>query len=193
MSSPINIPVISGGSRSALYFAYGANMNEQQISSRCGKARVVATARLPDHRLAFFGHSDRWDGGEETVLEAPGEDVHGVVYALSGTAFDRLDSWQRVRLDGTGLYFHSPAEVVGPDGALYSILLYKLATRGEAQSPSAEYLAHIVVGATARGLPPAYVEALAARPTRQASYPVPRPDETDRFLSVQGAGASCGG
>ena len=46
------------------YFAYGASMNETQISARCHKPKAIAIARLADHKLAFFGHSETWDGGE---------------------------------------------------------------------------------------------------------------------------------
>ena len=77
---------------------------------------MVATARLADHRLGFYGYSPIWDGGLETVLPAPGREVWGVVYALSFSDADSLDTWQGVRLNGTGTYFHYPAEVT--DGQL---------------------------------------------------------------------------
>jgi len=45
-----------------LYFAYGANMNLQQIRSRCNSPVAVSIARLANHRLGFYGYSGVWDG-----------------------------------------------------------------------------------------------------------------------------------
>lgn len=177
---------------SVLYFAYGANMNETQITTRCRAAKAIGAARLPDHALMFFGHSERWDGGEETVLFQSGEEIYGVVYELTPTAFDRLDAWQGVRLDGTGAYFHCPAEVIGLDGQPYSALMYKRSTLGEASRPSMEYLTHILAGAEAHGLPESYLNRLRAIPSEGARYKVPKADHTDRFLTVlEGSGCSC--
>ena len=81
------------------YFAYGSNMNPAQMAERCAAARVVCAACLPGHRLAFYGRNRVWDGGQETVVQAPGhtqgqplgqplgptlgQDVWGVLYELS--------------------------------------------------------------------------------------------------------------
>jgi gamma-glutamylcyclotransferase len=172
-----------------LYFAYGSNMNADQMASRCDNARIAGIARLADHAVSFHGHSERWDGGEETVAAKPGEDVYGVVYDISLSALDRLDSLQGVRLDGTGGYFHSPADVVGSDGAVYPVVMYLRNIRGEIQHPSAQYLAHILAGATARGLPSAYVEKLKSIPSVDARYEVPRPERGGSFQFASGAGS----
>jgi hypothetical protein len=174
-----------------LYFAYGANMNFEQISARCSKPQFVSVARLPGYEIAFYGRSERWDGGEETLRAMPGRDLYGVVYELSPTAFDRLDAWQGVKLDGTGDYFHRPAEVIGLNGTRYSTLLYKKSEMREPSLPSKEYLAHILVGAEFHGLPDDYLASLRAMPSRQADYAVPKPERTDRFLMVGGGGCGC--
>ncbi|HVI50145.1 MAG TPA: gamma-glutamylcyclotransferase family protein [Candidatus Sulfotelmatobacter sp.] len=176
---------------SVLYFAYGGNMNFEQISARCAKPQFVSVARLPGHEIAFYGHSERWDGGEETLRAMPGCDLYGVVYELSPSAFDRLDAWQGVKLDGTGGYFHRPAEVIGLDGARYSTLLYKKSEMREPSLPSSGYLAHILAGAQAHGLPEDYLSSLRALSSHQAGYPVPKPERTDRFLMTGGGGCGC--
>jgi hypothetical protein len=43
---------------SMLYFAYGSNMNWQQMQDRCPSARFFGVALLPDHKLAFTRESD---------------------------------------------------------------------------------------------------------------------------------------
>lgn len=115
----------------------------------------------------------------------------GVVFELSGPAFDRLDAWQGVRLDGTGDYFHSPAELRTADGRTMAAVMYRKSSLGEAVTPSAQYLDHIVAGARAHGLPADYIGQLAARPSHPAAYDVPRPDNSERFLMMGGGSCAC--
>lgn len=166
-----------------LYFAYGANMNGGQIAARCRtKPKVVAVAKLPDYAIAFFGHSERWDGGEETAIVQPGETLWGVIYEVSLSSLDHLDAWQGAKLDGSGPYFHSPAEAVGADGTTYPVLLYRKDILGETRMPSTEYLEHIVCGAEEHGLPAEYVRKLRSIAAKKAGYAVPKPDDAEKVL-----------
>jgi hypothetical protein len=174
------------------YFAYGSDMNQKQISTRCAKPRMIAVAKLPDYQLAFFGYSAVWDGAEETVVPAPGHDVWGVVYDLSPSDRDRLDNAQDARLDGSGSHFHYPAKVTGEDGKAYSILLFKKDKLGISQKPSQEYLDFIIQGAIERELPPAYVESLRELECRRAQFAVPRERRSARELVAGGDCSQCG-
>ncbi len=167
-------PAATGRARKLLYFCYGADMLEGRIRSRCASPKVVAVARLADHRLGFYGYSPVWDGGLETVEPAPGHEVWGVVYALGFTDADSLDAWQGVRLNGTGAYFHYPVEVADAQGTAYAVLVYKKDLLGEPTLPSRPYLDVIVAAARQRELPPQAIESLQALPARPADYPVPR-------------------
>jgi len=175
-----------------IYFVYGANMNPAQIAARCSKPEVLAIARLAGHRLAFFGHSGIWDSGEETVIRQPGEEVWGVVYKLSFSDAEALDTWQDVRLDGSGAYFHYPSHVIDANGVGYPVTLYKKDASGEPQLPSKEYMAHIVTGALRHGLPVDYIERLKRIETKSAGYPVPRKDLSDRAFLFNRACTGCG-
>ena len=167
-------PKSAGRGRKLLYFAYGAEMLSSRIRSRCASPKVVATARLADHCLGFYGYSPIWDGGLETVLPAPGREVWGVVYELCFTDADSLDTWQGVRLNGTGSYFHTPAEVVDAKGAAYAVLVYKKNVLGEPSVPSRPYLDAILAGACEQALPAQAIETLEALAARPATYPVPK-------------------
>lgn len=157
------------------YFAYGSNMNQEQLLARGAKPKVVAAAKLADHQLAFFDYSGVWDGAEETVLPAPGHDVWGVVYELSPADRERLDNAQDARLDGSGAYFHSPVKVTDQEGKVYTVLLYKKNKLGDPRKPSQEYLNFIVQGAVDRLLPSGYVETLRGMESTKAKFAVPRP------------------
>lgn len=156
------------------YFAYGSNMNASQMHERCYAPKVIAIARLANHRVGFFGYSRVWDGAQETVVSAPGHDVWGVVYETSNADMEKLDACQDVRMDGTGSYFHYPARVLGVDGLTYTVLFYKKDILGEPKKPSKPYLDLIIAGTEEKQLPAEYIEKLRAIESKAASYPVPR-------------------
>ncbi len=79
------------GGLSDLYFAYGSNMNHEQIHARCNRPKVISPARLADYRLAFYGYSEAWDGAFETVEPMPGSEAWGVLFFLSKLDWERLD------------------------------------------------------------------------------------------------------
>lgn len=175
-----------------LFFAYGSNMNPAQISSRCHKPDAGTVACLQDYALSFFGDSRRWDGGEATVTPKPGENVWGVVYKLTLADSERLDSWQDVRLDGTGAYFHYPTEVIDARGNTYPVLIYKRFLSGAPSCPSTEYMDAVISGARHHRLPAAYVEKLRSIKTVIASFPVPRIFVHERSATFGNDSCDCG-
>jgi len=168
------------------YFAYGSNMNPQQMAARCPHASVVVIASLADHQIAFFGYSAIWDGAQETVLPASGHNLWGVVYQLSASDRESLDDAQDARMDGSGAYFHSPASVSSNDGTVYKVLLYKKASQGSPQKPSQEYLDFIVQGAQQRQLPSAYIQSLRQIESTKARFVVPRQRKSLREMTPGG-------
>ncbi len=168
-----------------LYFVYGSDMNNEQIAARCRRPEVFAIARLAGHKIAFFGYSETWDGGEESLIPAPGEDLWGVVYRLSFKDADRLDAWQDIRLDGNGSHFLYPACVKSQEGRSLPVLLIKKNVLGEPQPPSADYLRYILAGAASHGLPAGYIDALKRIPTKKASFPVPKKHKFDRSVLAE--------
>lgn len=100
----------------------------------------------------------------------------GVLYELSFSDAASLDLWCSVRLDGGGAYFHYPVLVVDATGSEHTAVLYKKDVLGQAVPPSSEYLAHILAGARANGLPGPYVNHLENLQSVPARYPVPKRD-----------------
>ncbi|MHC1711374.1 MAG: gamma-glutamylcyclotransferase family protein [Solidesulfovibrio sp.] len=172
------------------YFAYGSNMNKEQILARCTTPVTIAVARLPDHRIGFYGYSKTWDGAVETLVPAPGRELWGVLYELHFLDLDRLDGWQDVRLDGSGAYFHYPVRVIDTEGTTHTALLYKKDILGAPQPPSREYLDYIIQGAGERGLPSDYREALRRMDAKKATFGVPRRGNYRGDLPM---GTSCSG
>ena len=175
------------------YFAYGSNMNPAQMAERCAAARVVCAACLPGYRLGFYGRNRVWDGGQETVVQQSGQQVWGVLYELLFGDAASLDVWSSVRLDGGGAYFHYPVLVRDAAGREHTAVLYKKDVLGQAVPPSSQYLAHIVAGAEANGLPPAYVQQLKNLQSVPARYPVPKRDTLLRGVLRESTCAECAG
>jgi gamma-glutamylcyclotransferase len=174
------------------YFAYGSNMNKEQIFARCAQPKVVAVAKLPRYQVAFYGYSKVWDGAVETVIPASDLEVWGVIYDLSSSDRDRLDDWQDARLDGSGAYFHYPARVTDKDGKIYNVLLYKKDNLGIPQKPSQEYLNFIIQGAVDHELPSGYLETLWRIESRKAEFNVPRQKPSSREPVSGGDCSQCG-
>jgi gamma-glutamylcyclotransferase len=74
-----------------LYFAYGSNMNWQQMQERCPSARFMTVATLPGHKLAFTRKSPKRGCGVADAVPRPSQKLWGVVYELAALDVGELD------------------------------------------------------------------------------------------------------
>jgi gamma-glutamylcyclotransferase (GGCT)/AIG2-like uncharacterized protein YtfP len=139
---------------STLYFAYGSNLDEEQMRVRCPDARALFRARLADHRLDFTHYSTRWQGGTADIVPAPGEFVYGLVYRMSPSCFARLDPFE-------GGYARITLRVHDDSGEAHEAQSYAVRERG-GFAPHPRYLAQILAGAERLAFPDAYRAALLA-------------------------------
>jgi len=77
-----------------LYFAYGSNLDAEQMRARCPTARGLERAALAGHRLDFTHYSTRWAGGAADVVPEQGAAVWGVVYEMGPDDFAKLDHFE---------------------------------------------------------------------------------------------------
>lgn len=80
-----------------LYFAYGSNLNWEQMRDRCPSVGVVGAALLPDHRLAFTRHSVTRGCGVADAVRDVGRKLWGVVYKISDLDVGKLDKSEGYR------------------------------------------------------------------------------------------------
>ncbi len=73
---------------SHLYFAYGSNLNAEDLRHRCPEARPVRIARLDGWRLTFRGVAD--------IEPAEDRKVHGALWLLSDRDVRSLDAYEGV-------------------------------------------------------------------------------------------------
>lgn len=83
-----------------LYFAYGSNMDWQQMRQRCPSARFQCIAVLADHKLAFTRFSKGRGCGVADCTPSKGSRVWGVVYQVDEADIGSLDKHEGYRPGG---------------------------------------------------------------------------------------------
>ena len=174
------------------YFAYGSNLDPQQMALRCPGATVVGLGELRDHRLTFPLTSHDWGGGVASVGVAHGESVWGVVYELTDEHLAALDRYEQFVGPGDqhNLYDRETTSVqlvravnqvlrcspeavaetkqlVRADDGSFPRRLHAwiyLAQAANPSRPSRRYLDTVLAGARHHRLPEEYVAKIAATP-----------------------------
>ena len=154
-----------------LYFAYGSNLDPDQMRERCPGLQLVGVAVLRDHKLLFPLFSEDWGGGVVSVQLSHGKDVWGVVYELGDEDLRSLDEREGFRSPGDAhnLYEreHIWVDLVRPeDGSVprrVRCWIY-LARTANPSLPSRRYMETVIRGARAHKLPDDYIAMLARLP-----------------------------
>ena len=75
-----------------LYFAYGSNINLQQMAVRCPDAQVVEPAVLENYELLFRGNGSSF--GVATIAPKEGSQVQGLLWKLTNYCELSLDIYE---------------------------------------------------------------------------------------------------
>lgn len=118
------------------YFAYGSNLDRDQMERRCPNAEVERVAYLPDYRIAFHGHSPNWGGPPATIIQDAGVMVPGLIYRISWEELKLLDKFE----GHPDRYERHEMEVVDRLGNLEITQVYIKEVDGRFQRPPADYL-----------------------------------------------------
>lgn len=150
-----------------LYFAYGSNLNPDQMARRCPGHQVVGLAALRDYRLFFPLTSHDWGGGVSSVTPSHGANVWGVVYELNDQDLSALDGYEGFRgpgdqhnvYDREGVFVDLTRPDDGSIPRRIRALCY-LARPANPAPPSKRYMDAVLTGARHHRLPEEYVAAL---------------------------------
>lgn len=103
-----------------LYFAYGSNMNLEQMEFRCPDAEVAGNVQLKDYRLAFCGRPN--GGGVATILPEKGSSVDGVLWKITPACEASLDRYEGYpRLYGKEMITVQDARGTAVEAAVYTM------------------------------------------------------------------------
>ncbi|MCZ7497295.1 gamma-glutamylcyclotransferase [Agrobacterium tumefaciens] len=141
-----------------LYFAYGSNMDPNQMIERCPDAKLVGLACLPDHILCFPRRSKNRGCGVSSIEPKIGHDTWGVVWELSEAdlvALDKNEGFRRDR-DPTANAYNRLSVRVNLDSEWLETQTYIASPQDGRHLPNAAYLAHLRDGAAHHGLPEVY-------------------------------------
>ena len=152
----------AGGREQMLYFAYGSNMDPEQIKTRCPEAEYVGIGHLPDHALCFPRRSIKRDCGVSSVAPRDGHDTWGVIYRLSPGDLVALDSNEGFRSDRATIRnsYNRVAVTISMNNVPTQMVTYIAVDQENPPLPNAAYLKHLRDGARHYALPAAYLEYL---------------------------------
>ncbi len=124
------------------YFAYGTNLNREQMLERCPDSKPIFIATLPNYKLVFVGWSRQWRGGVASIQPFRGEKVLGAIYDVSDRDLRRLDSYEGYPQSSN----KQNVTVFNEDGEPVQAVTYIRTLQSEETRPSEEYLAVIQQG-----------------------------------------------
>ena len=128
-----------------LYFAYGSNINLEQMEHRCPDALLVGPVTLQNYELQFRG------SGFATVAPKKGSTVHGLVWKLTPNCEQSLDRYEGYPRH----YIKEAVTVQTADGSKIPVMAYIMAEPMCRQPalPYPRYYRAIQQGFEANGLP----------------------------------------
>jgi gamma-glutamylcyclotransferase (GGCT)/AIG2-like uncharacterized protein YtfP len=124
-----------------LYFAYGANLNVEEMSHRCPGAVPVRPFVLTDWQL-LFSHV-------ATIVPADGQCVPGAIWAITDTCEDSLDAFEGYPYLYTKKYLETTAG---------QLMFYVMHDIEPGKQPSLAYLNTIARGYADWGIDKAHLE-----------------------------------
>ena len=131
------------------YFAYGSNMNLEQMKYRCPAAEVVENVRLENYRLAFRGRAP--GNGVATVLQEKGSYVEGVLWKITEACEKSLDFYEGF----PSFYGKESIRVKNQDGVEKEVFVYMMNAphKDVPAKPSKFYLDGILEGCKDNQIP----------------------------------------
>ena len=126
-----------------LYVGYGSNLSTKFMMPYCPSAKFVMRAVLPNFHIEFHKYSENLGGGISTIIEAPGEEVHCVIYEVPQEEIAEMDILEDVPL---GIYKRETFLVLGEDRDWYKADLYRIVKAEGPIKPSKKYVGYMLDG-----------------------------------------------
>jgi cation transport regulator ChaC len=149
-----------------LYFAYGSNMNWDQMRDRCPSTRFDSIVRADGYQLAFTRFSKNRQCGVADIVANAGSRVWGVVFEIPDdevNVLDQSEGYSPGRAREKNAYERRQLNVFRQVSNASPITVWTYVVVNKLKSspkPSAEYKATILAGARHWKLPADYVEEL---------------------------------
>jgi hypothetical protein len=132
-----------------LHFAYGSNMSRTLMRAHAPDAHPLGLARLPAHHFIITRD------GYASVIPAPGQTVHGVLWRLTARDLATLNTYESI---DSGLYRRAMLPVWRQTRR--EVALVYLARERVEGRPRPGYLDTVVAAARDWDLPQSYIRSL---------------------------------
>ncbi len=140
-----------------LYFAYGSNLNAQQIRERCPGSRLIDVGVLKNYKLGFTVFSTKRRCGCADILESNGDEVWGLIYELTPEDLTQMDGHE----GHPTLYKRFTTFVEDREGVTYEVETYAVVEKHPVHlKPSPHYFGLIASAAEIHEFPSSYREFL---------------------------------
>ncbi|MDP4127455.1 MAG: gamma-glutamylcyclotransferase family protein, partial [Bacillota bacterium] len=139
-----------------LYFAYGSNLDIDQMYSRCPNSHFLARARLNDYKLSFPRFGSSRGGGVAGLESAEGNSVWGALYFVSDQDFSKLDTHE----GAPSCYKRDEVGVIIVNLGESRAITYQAIPQIGVHRPTKAYLGQIIQGARSLEINEAYCQTL---------------------------------
>jgi gamma-glutamylcyclotransferase (GGCT)/AIG2-like uncharacterized protein YtfP len=123
-----------------LYFAYGMNTNQEEMTYRCPDAQSLGHARLIDHAFRFAYHAD--------VVPCAGSYVDGVLWSITDQDLASLD-----QLEGYPIYYGRDRVRVSQGSRIVLAVCYSMQPGQPDTLPSTSYMDMVLEGYAQHNVP----------------------------------------
>ena len=137
-----------------LYFAYGSNMDEEQMKKRCKSADLVGIGVINDHKLVFNRKGTYRPGGVASVEPKDGERVYGIIWKIDLDDLFGLDE-----TEDPNAYKRITMTCHDMRGEKYDCQVYQAFPQGVFE-PDQNYLQQVIDAAGSANLPEDYISFL---------------------------------
>lgn len=137
------------------YFAYGSNMNHEQMKKRCGEKnfKFIDKAYLNGYKFVYDGYSEYRKGAVANIVKSKNGKVWGGLYEINETCLKKLDEYE----DYPHAYNRKEVEVFTEDGKKFVAWVYLREPR-KPGNPSTVYRKIVLQGAKDCNLPEDYIK-----------------------------------
>lgn len=136
-----------------LYFAYGSNLDLEQMKERCPDSKLLEVGCLEGYRLEFTSYSHKRGGGVADIILDSENEVWGLIYELSQDDLDQLDVFEGY---GMNIYKRFLTSIKTSLGSISDVWVYTVVDKENFIPPAKEYLNIIRKAASIHKFPKRY-------------------------------------
>jgi gamma-glutamylcyclotransferase (GGCT)/AIG2-like uncharacterized protein YtfP len=135
------------------YFAYGSNMNHEQMSKRCPSSKYIKRGYLQGYKFVYDGYSSMRGGAVANVVKSNSGIVWGGIFEISEDNLSALDRYEGYPNN----YDRKEVNITDDNNAISKAIVYYRINK-EIGKPPGEYRQVVIEGANDCNLPEDYIK-----------------------------------